>query len=187
MKMKKVLVLTTSPTIDGNGDALMNEAENVLNEHHVEFQRIDTRNLNINPCKGCYGCAKTGVCVQQDDFKQILDYAHECDGILVETPIYYNCMAAQMLLLINRLCCTFACKDYRLGPKKKIGLFLTCTGSDIDEMKHHVDLILNLPSIQRSVLEYKTEVFTACNTKDTCKNTELYLKRVSKIAQWICE
>lgn len=26
-----------------------------------------------------------------------------------------------------------------------------------------------------------------CNTKDMCKNTESYSKRVSKIAQWICE
>ena len=185
--MNKVLVLTTSPTVNGNGDALMDEAESVLNKNRVEFQRIDTRKLNMNPCRGCYGCAKTGVCVQKDDFKQILDCAHECDGILVEAPIYYNCMAAQMMLLINRLCCTFAYKDYKLGPKKKIGFFLTCTGSDINEMKHHVDLIMNLPSIQRSISEYKTEVFTSCNKKDTCKNTTSYLERVNKIAQWICE
>lgn len=94
--MKKILCLTTSPTVGGNGDAL-----------------------------------------------------HECDGLIAEAPVYYNCMAAQALLVINRLCCTFAYKSYQVGPKKKIGVFLTCTGSDVEEMKHHVQLIVDLPSIQR--------------------------------------
>lgn len=40
----------------------------------------------------------------------ILRLAHEADAIIAEAPIYYNCMAAQMMNVINRLCCTFACK-----------------------------------------------------------------------------
>ena len=185
--MKKVLLLTTSPTAGGNGDALMAAAEKAAAECGAEVQRIDIWNLTIHPCKGCYGSAKTGVCIQKDDMAAVLTALHECDGLIAEAPVYYNCMAAQALLVIDRLCCTFACKRYQVGTKKKIGVFLTCTGSDEDEMKHHVQLIVDLPSIQRSVEAERTEVFTGCGSRDTCKNTKAYLDRAGKIARWVCE
>ena len=184
--MKKIVLLTTSPTAGGNGDALMNAAGLAVQESGAEIKRIDVRKLLIHPCKGCYGCAKTGVCVQKDDMASVLAVLHECDGLIAEAPVYYNCMAAQALLVIDRLCCTFACKSYQVGPKKKIGVFLTCTGSDVEEMKHHVQLIVDLPSIQRSVQEERTEVFTGCGSKDTCKNSADYLKRAEEIACWVC-
>lgn len=183
---KKVLFLTASPTVGGNGDALMQAAEEAAKDCRAEIQRMDIRNLNIHPCKGCYGCAKTGVCVQKGDMASVLAALHECDGLIAEAPVYYNCMAAQALLVIDRLCCTFACKNYPLGPKKKIGVFLTCTGSDEAEMKHHVQLIVDLPSVQRSVEAERTEVFTGCGGKDTCKNNPTYLERASEIARWVC-
>ncbi len=185
--MKKILCLTTSPTVGGNGDALMAAAENAAAECGAEVRRIDIRDLTIHPCKGCYGCAKTGVCVQKDDMAAVLKALHECDGLIAEAPVYYNCMAAQALLVIDRLCCTFACKSYQVGPKKKIGVFLTCTGSDVEEMKHHVQLIVDLPSIQRSVEAERTEVFTGCGSRDTCKNTKAYLDRADEIARWVCK
>lgn len=185
--MKKILLLTTSPTHNGNGDALMQAAEKAATACGAEIKRINVRDLTIYPCKACYGCAKTGVCVQKDDFAAVLAALHECDGLIAETPVYYNCMAAQALLVIDRLCCTFACKSYQVGPKKKIGVFLTCTGSNVDEMKHHVQLIVDLPSIQRSVQEERTEVFTGCVRNDTCKNSVAYLDRAEAIAHWVCE
>ena len=185
--MKKLLLLTASPTVGGNGDALMQAAAEAAKEHGAEIQRIDIRNLTIQPCRGCYGCAKTGVCVQTDDMASVLAALHECDGLIAEAPVYYNCMAAQALLVIDRLCCTFACKDYPLGPKKRVGVFLTCTGSDVEEMKHHVRLIVDLPSIRRSVEEARTEVFTGCGSRNTCKNSAAYLDRARAIAGWVCE
>ena len=185
--MKKILLLTASPTAGGNGDALMEAAAEVARGCGAQVKRLNVRDLDIHPCRGCYGCAQTGRCVQQDDFRTVLDALHECDGLIAEAPIYYNCMAAQALLVVNRLCCTFACKDYPLGPKKKIGVLLTCTGSDEDEMKHHVQLIVDLPSIQRSVQAERTAVFTHCGSADTCRKTPAYLERARSIARWICE
>lgn len=185
--MKKLLLLTTSPTVHGNGDALINAAAEAAGACGAEILRIDVCNLTIHPCKACHACAKDGVCVQKDDMASVLAALHECDGLIVEAPVYYNCMAAQALLVLNRLCCTFACKSYQVGPKKKIGVFLTCTGSDVDEMKHHVQLIVDLPSIQRSVQEERTEVFTGCRSRDTCATTAAYLDRARDVARWVCE
>ena len=50
--MKKLLLLTTSPTKGGNGDALMQAAAEAARECGVEIQRIDVRNLTIHPCRG---------------------------------------------------------------------------------------------------------------------------------------
>lgn len=54
-------------------------------------------------------------------------------------------------------------------------------------MKHHVQLIVELPSIQRSVEDERTEVFTGCGNRDTCKNSTAYLERARAIARWVCE
>ena len=185
--MKKIVLLTTSPTKGGNGDALISAAKGAACECGGEITQIAVRDLNINPCKACYQCRDTGICVQSDDFAPILAALHECDGIIAEAPIYYNCMAAQALTVINRLCCTFACKSYQVGPKKRIGVMLTCTGSSVEEMKHHIQNIFDLPSIQRSVKEERTEVFTQCVEHTTCQNTEAYLERARSIARWVCE
>lgn len=185
--MKKVLLLTTSPTEGGNGDALIAAAKNTVRECGGEITQIIVRDLNINPCKACYSCRNTGRCIQADDFAPVLAALHECDGIIAEAPIYYNCLAAQALTILNRLCCTFACKTYQIGPKKKIGILLTCTGSSVEEMKHHVQNIFDLPSIQRSVQEERTEVFTQCKSHTTCQDTEAYIKRAKDIARWVCE
>lgn len=117
----------------------------------------------------------------------ILRLAHEADAIIAEAPVYYNCMAAQMMTVINRLCCTFACKTYQIGPKKKVGMFLTCTGSDVEEMKHHVWNILTLPSVSRTITEFRTEIFTECISKSTCSERADYLERAKQIVGWAAE
>lgn len=185
--MKKILFLTSTPTVGGNGDALIAAAAEEAEKNGAEVQRIDIREKQIGFCHGCYGCASTGVCVQKDDFTGILKLAHEADAIISEAPIYYNCMAAQMITVINRLCCTFAYKAYQIGSEKKVGIFLTCTGSEPEEMKRHVKNILTLPSLNRAISEYKTEVFTECGSRFVCHDREDYLERAKAIARWAIE
>lgn len=185
--MKKILFLTTTPTVGGNGDALIEAAMSAAKAAGARVQRIDIREKHINPCKACYGCRADGVCTQKDDFAGVLAAIHECDGLVAEAPIYYNCMAAQAITVIDRFCCTFCCPTYQIGPRKKIGVLLTCTGSSPDEMKRHVRNIVELPSLQRSIEEEKTEVFTGCVASATCRNTEEYLERARVIGNWAAE
>lgn len=182
--MKKILFITTTPTVGGNGDALIEAAMEASKKQDVKVERVDIRDLVINPCKACYGCAKTGICVQKDDFSNVLSLIHEADGIVAEAPIYYNCMAAQALLVIDRLCCTFAYKDYKIGSKKKVAVMLTCTGSDVEEMKRHVKNILTLPSVSRAIAEYKTEVFTNCVSASVCRDSVSHLNSARRIGEW---
>ena len=184
--MRKILFLTTSPTAGGNGDALISTAMEAAEKAGAQTELVNIREKKINFCKACYGCRETGVCVQKDDFQALLDLAHKSDAIVCTAPIYYNCMAAQMLTVINRLCCTFACKTYVLGPKKKVAFMLTCTGSEADEMTRHVRNITTLPSIARTIRGEKIEVFAKCVSRDSA-NSEEYLARAREIGAWAAE
>lgn len=54
--MKKLLFLTTSPVIDGNGDALIDTAMNAAQGQGIITERINVREKTVNPCKACYQC-----------------------------------------------------------------------------------------------------------------------------------
>lgn len=185
--MKNILLIGSSFVTGGNGDILLDAAAKAAREKGAKTTTIHLRDKNIGYCHGCYGCSKSGVCVQKDDFQELLVFAHDADAIIAAAPIYYNCMDALMLTAVNRLCCTFACKNYALGPQKKVAFFLTCTGSDMEEMTHHIRNITTLPSIHRSIRRERVEVFTGCGERDTCKNTNVYLTRAAETGAWSAE
>lgn len=185
--MRKILFVTTSPTVGGNGDALIEAALDAALAQGAQVERVDLRNYEIGHCKACYGCAATGVCVQQDDFAPLLKKLHEADGVVLSAPIYYNCMASQAIVAIDRLCCTFACKSYQVGPKKRVAFLLTCTGSEPEEMRRHVRNILTLPSLNRAIEDFRTEVFTGCGGAATCSQSREYMALARAVGEWTAE
>ena len=84
--MKNILFLTASPTVGGNGDTLINAAIEEAKSHEVKVHIVHVREKKIGFCKACYGCAETGVCVQKDDFMDILRLAHEADVKYIAEP-----------------------------------------------------------------------------------------------------
>jgi len=184
--MKKVLFINASPTVGGNNDALIETAMRAALADGAECSYVKFREKAVGHCQACYGCAATGVCVQKDDYAEILALAHEAEGVVLAVPIYYNCMASQALTLIDRLCCTFACKNYKLGPKKKVAFMLTCTGSDVDEMTRHVRNITTLPSVARAITAERIEIFTGCGN-DTCRTDAAYQERAKAVGTWLSE
>lgn len=46
---------------------------------------------------------------------------------------------------------------------------------------------LTLPSVSRSISEYRTEVFTKCVSNFTCRDRTDYLERAREIARWTAE
>lgn len=184
--MKKILFINASPTVGGNNDALIEAAMQAAAAAGAACSEVKFREKTVGHCQACYGCAATGVCVQDDDYKDILALAHEAEGIVLAAPIYYNCMASQALTLIDRLCCTFACKDYKLGPQKKVAFMLTCTGSDVEEMTRHVRNITTLPSVARTIRAEKIEIFTGCGNT-TCRDNPDYQARAKAVGAWLTD
>lgn len=180
--MKKIVLISASPVANGYGDQILAAAGKAAAAMGVETDTVYLRNVSLSPCLACEGCAGDGICVQDDGMKAILAEMHGADALLFAVPVYYNYMAAQAVLFLDRLYCTYRYREYKLGREKKVCVFLTCEGSDKDLLKRQIDDIMDLGSIRRSVSEYKTEVFRACEDA-----LDAFLEGAKKIGEWATE
>lgn len=98
----KVLVISASPRIGGNSDALCDQFIDGARESGHETEKINITNKKIKPCFGCYACRNTSICVQKDDMAKILEKLVSADIIVLATPVYFYSMNAQMKMFIDR-------------------------------------------------------------------------------------
>lgn len=184
--MKKILFITTSPTVNGNGDTLIETAISAAkSETKAEIIRIDTRNMNINSCKACNACMKTGVCVQEDDFDEVLSAAKNSDSIIVSVPIYFNLPCAQSIALLDRFFSLFSPEYKGTGKSKKLAVMLTFGGSDPEKIK---TLTADAISFFSQVKECRIEMFPQLSAgPDVCRNTPSYLEKAAEIGSWAAE
>lgn len=113
--MKKVLVISTSPRVRSNSDALADEFVRGAREAGHDVEKVNIRDKNIQFCKGCLACSKKNradefnrgeggnICIiKNDDMPEIIQKMHDADVICWATPIYYYEMSAQMKVVIDR-------------------------------------------------------------------------------------
>ena len=103
MSEMKVLVINGSPRAKGNSDLLCDEFIRGAQEAGHQVEKISLREIEIAPCRACYACFRTGICVQKDDMAEILDKAEATDVLLLASPTYFLTMSGQMKVMIDRL------------------------------------------------------------------------------------
>ncbi|WP_031551456.1 flavodoxin family protein [Oribacterium sp. FC2011] len=121
--MKNVLILSASPRKEGNSDILCDAFMKGASESGNNVEKISLYDRNINFCRACYSCFKTGKCVLQDDMAEILDKMQRSDVIVVATPTYFLTMNGMLKTVIDR----FLPKWQDLGGHD---IFLIITGHD---------------------------------------------------------
>lgn len=99
----KVLVINGSPRAKGNSDLLCDEFIRGAEEAGHSVEKASLREKEIHPCRACYACFKTGVCVQKDDMSEILQKAEDADVLVFASPTYFLTMSGQMKVMIDRL------------------------------------------------------------------------------------
>ena len=101
--MKKVIVISTSLRHGSNSAMLADQFVAGAKAAGNEVEKISLVGKNIQFCKGCFGCAKLGRCVINDDVNDIMAKALQADVVCWATPIYYYEMSGQMKTLIDRM------------------------------------------------------------------------------------
>jgi multimeric flavodoxin WrbA len=102
-KMKKVVILSASPRLNGNSDTLAKQFKKGAEEEGNSVELIELAQKKINFCHGCYYCAShDGHCCQQDDAEAIIDKMVAADVLVFATPTYFYSMDAQLKALIDR-------------------------------------------------------------------------------------
>lgn len=100
--MSKILVISTSLRRGSNSEIMADEFIRGAKEKGNDVEKISLQDKRIAFCRGCFGCAKLGRCVIDDDAVEIAQRLHDADAVCFATPIYYYEMSGQMKTLLDR-------------------------------------------------------------------------------------
>ena len=133
--MKKVLVVSSTPRVDGNSEILAKEFARGAEEagHKVDF--VTLRDKKIGYCRACDACRKLGHCVLADDMTALYEKLLAADVIFLATPVYFYSMSAQLKTFIDRLYCI----DKRI--RADIYLAASMWEDDVEEMERTIEAI----------------------------------------------
>lgn len=106
----QVLGISTSPRIKGNSDLLLRRALAGAESAGASTEYLHLPDYKVSPCIECNACYKTGTCMVQDDYQQILKKILNADRIIFATPIFFMTVCAQAKMLIDRCQCLWAHK-----------------------------------------------------------------------------
>ena len=101
--MKKLLIISASPRINSNSEALAKAFAKGAEEAGHETEHISLRGKTVNFCRGCFVCQEKLRCVIRDDADIICRKALDADVLVFATPIYYYEMSGQLKTLLDRL------------------------------------------------------------------------------------
>ncbi len=101
--MKTVLIVSTSPRVHSNSEALAEAFAGGARAAGHEAEVISLRGKTVNFCRGCFVCQEKLRCVIRDDADEICQKALQADVLVFATPIYYYEMSGQLKTLLDRL------------------------------------------------------------------------------------
>ncbi|MDI6702454.1 flavodoxin family protein [Methanothermobacter wolfeii] len=100
--MVKIVGICGSPRKNGNTEILLREALRAAEDCGAETELIRLAGLDINPCRACDSCKKTGECAIDDDLNDVIERAASADGIIIGSPVYFGSVTAQTKMFMDR-------------------------------------------------------------------------------------
>ncbi len=100
--MKNVLIISASPRKNGNSDILCHRFKEGAEEAGHQAELISLYEKNIEFCRACYACFRTGKCVLKDDMAEILEKMQKADVLVIATPTYFMTMNGKLKTAIDR-------------------------------------------------------------------------------------
>jgi len=128
----KVIGINGSPR--GKASNTLKLIQGVLDgagEGGAETEVVDICDLDIEFCTGCTSCFSTGECVYDDDVAVLLKKIQGADGVVIGSPVYIDCVTAQLKRWIDRLANSFHCMEF-LGLGK-YGCAVSTSGGFMEE------------------------------------------------------
>ncbi|MCQ2519378.1 MAG: flavodoxin family protein [Lachnospiraceae bacterium] len=126
----KVVVLWSSPNVDGLTASAKNQMIAGLKKANVEVEEIHLNKKKINHCLACgdgWGlCKSSGTCAINDDLADIYKKMTEADGIVFVSAVYWSSMTECMKSFIDRLRRMEATHNHFLAEKRCV--LVACAG-----------------------------------------------------------
>lgn len=107
----KILTILGSHRKQGNTAAILHLIEERLqiiadnSNEQLTIDRINMRDINIQPCKGCRICFDRGetFCPNKDDLLAVKSRIDSADAIVCSSPVYVGDLSGSLKTLIDRL------------------------------------------------------------------------------------
>ena len=133
--MPKVIGVVGSPRRGEATDTLVREVLAGAEEAGSETLVFNLDEMEIMPCRGCLACKEGEGCVQDDGMQQLYAELHDCDGVVLGTPIYFYNMTAQLKAFTDRLFALLAPGfERRLGEEGRPAVFVVTQGAEDESL-----------------------------------------------------
>ena len=139
----KIIGFSGSPHRNGNTAWTVEQILSGANEVGAETILFSASELDVKPCRGCFGC-KTGDggCIIKDDMQKVYAELTDADALIFASPIYMGQMTGQAKLFLDRLFPTNSPKFspfYKEQLKKKLLLVFTQGNPDEAKFQTYID------------------------------------------------
>ncbi len=148
----KIIGFNASPRKEGNTAWTVNKILEGAKAQGAETQAWHFSDLDIKPCRSCYGC-KQGErgCIINDDMQKLYNALAQADALVLGSPVYMGQMSAQAKIFTDRLYAQFSPRFspyFKESMKKKLILVFTQGNPDpglfqvyFDYTKHMFQLL----------------------------------------------
>lgn len=99
---KKVLIITGSPRLKGNTNALVTAFASGAVAAGNEVEVFDAATANLNGCHADKSCEQRGCCGQKDDGVRMNELMREADVLVLASPVYWSGFTSQIKTAIDR-------------------------------------------------------------------------------------
>ena len=158
--MKNIIIVSSSPRKDGNSETLCKEFKKGAMDAGHRVELICLREYKLNYCTGCYSCANTGKCFQEDGLNELSQKLIEADVIVFASPVYFYSMSGQLKVFIDRLVPTYT--------KINADIYLIATQYDKEQQM--------MESTFEAIRGATRDCFPNCEEKGVIYGTELWEK-----------
>lgn len=104
--MKNILAIIGSPNGEkSNTRAMTLDFLEIVKEDcpGIEYEILMLEERNLQFCKGCWGCTRTGECIIKDDLREIQQKMLASDLFILGSPVYVHHISAQTKVLFDRI------------------------------------------------------------------------------------
>ena len=127
----KTLIFNGSPRKNGNTASLINK---LVSQLDGQVKIVRAYDCNVKPCIDCRYCWKHEGCSIHDEMQEIYDYIHDCDNIVVASPMHFSEISGQLLAVMSRLQTYWSARFFRKEepiPKEKSGGVIVVGGGNL--------------------------------------------------------
>ena len=123
----KIVVIMGSPHRGNSLEFTQRIEEKLVQLGDVSFEYIHLKDIDLQPCKGCFVCFTKGEdrCPLKDDLQAIRQKIDEADGVILVSPVY----AMHVSYLMKRFIDRFAYNLHRPRYFGKYALVVATTGN----------------------------------------------------------